>query len=155
MEAIDFPGSNIKIAENRPEYETLPVMVAETETVCCMKLSDKDIQNVINYGKVWVMFSKRFDQPMTPFTLGFVDDVFDPGIEEPRWGYETNNIPVEPSKAHITFTNQVKMTFWQRLKYLLTGKDLTMVGALDVECKYQLDFTVKNITIKDLHYPED
>jgi len=152
MKALEFPAVNIRLGEGQPQYETLPAAVYDDQTVICMGLSDRDIQNVIAYGKVWVNIIKPHNTPFAPISLGFVDDVYDNEIAEPRWGFDTEEIEVEPGKATIFYSTEIKLTFWQRLKHLFTGKNLQLVGSLDVEAKYSLDFVVKNITTKDVYY---
>lgn len=97
MKAVDFPERNILLAEDQPEYETLPVyadvLVAEESTVdekgnlhnvekpyinsmtACFELSDEEIEELVRTRKLWytqMLFGNQF-QPVclstqNPFT---------------------------------------------------------------------------------------
>lgn len=58
MEATDFPGVNLRIAENQPEYETLPVHINRedptTPTTMCFKLNQKELKQVTETGEIWL-----------------------------------------------------------------------------------------------------
>lgn len=72
MKAVDFPQRNVMLAENQPEYETLPVY-CEIKTIsvasghsgvpsekeipwsmtACFELSDKEIEEIVATKKIW------------------------------------------------------------------------------------------------------
>jgi hypothetical protein len=79
MKAIDFPQVNLRLAENQPEYETLPVF-ADVRTVqtekgprnvvwsmtVCYELSDEEIAEIIANKKLFyrqMLFGEQF-QPV-------------------------------------------------------------------------------------------
>ena len=79
MQPIDFPQSNLKLAESQPEYQTIPVFVdkrtAQTEKgpveyahsmTCCYELTDEEIAEVIANKKIFyrqMLFGNQF-QPI-------------------------------------------------------------------------------------------
>lgn len=68
MKAIDFPEVNTRIAENQPQYETIPAHVAgneEGEVTMCFELSDEERKQVAETGCIWLSFL-TFNQPFQP-----------------------------------------------------------------------------------------
>lgn len=61
MKAIEFQEVNVRIAENQPQYETLPVhMVPDAETngffnavTMCFELSEEERKQVAETGQIW------------------------------------------------------------------------------------------------------
>lgn len=57
MKAIEFPEVNVRIAENQPEYETLPVHVNVqpfvSEVTMCFELTEEEKQQVAESGHIW------------------------------------------------------------------------------------------------------
>lgn len=67
MKAVEFPEANIKIAENQPEYETLPALhdPDEGSIVYCFQLSEEEKKQVIETGRIWIK-QLTFNRPMQP-----------------------------------------------------------------------------------------
>jgi len=61
MKAIEFPEVNVRIAENQPEYETLPVHYCpDKETngyfhraTMCFELDEQERKQVAETGQIW------------------------------------------------------------------------------------------------------
>jgi len=59
MKAIEFPEVNLRIAENQPEYETLPVCVVSTgqngsvQITMCFELDENERKQVAETGQIW------------------------------------------------------------------------------------------------------
>ncbi|PKP11977.1 MAG: hypothetical protein CVU09_00315 [Bacteroidetes bacterium HGW-Bacteroidetes-4] len=71
MKAIEFPQVNVRIAENQPEYETLPALVSsepEGRITTCFQLSDEELKEIALTGKLWHL-QLAFHQPMQPIAL--------------------------------------------------------------------------------------
>jgi hypothetical protein len=92
MKAIDFPQRNVMLAEDQPEYETLPVFCEVKEVIdnekpydpllpvptkqipwtmtACFELTDDEIAEIIATRKIWYrqcLFGNNF-QPMMILT---------------------------------------------------------------------------------------
>lgn len=97
MLAVDFPERNLMLAEDQPEYETLPVFMEVKEVMvangpkdpqnaivtknvpwsmtACFELNKEEIEEIIRTGKLWytqMLFGNQF-QPIrmstqNPFT---------------------------------------------------------------------------------------
>lgn len=66
MKAINFKEVNVQVAENQPEYETLPAHVAGNgEVTCCFELDENELKQVAETGKIWLSFL-TFNQPLQP-----------------------------------------------------------------------------------------
>jgi len=88
MIAVDFPQRNLMLAENQPEYETLPVFLEEKDFIdssrpydpllpipikqvpwamtACFQLNKEEIEEIVRTGKLWYrqcLFGGNF-QPM-------------------------------------------------------------------------------------------
>jgi len=71
MKAVEFPQVNIRIAENQPEYETLPACVIdepEGRIITCFELTDEEIEEIVQTRKLWHV-QLAFKQPMQPIQL--------------------------------------------------------------------------------------
>ena len=62
MTAVEFPEVNVRIAEDQPEYETLPARVGDvpidekfvaTGATFCFKLSPAELEEVVRTGVIW------------------------------------------------------------------------------------------------------
>jgi len=56
MIAIDFPERTNLLAEDQPEYDTLPVHITDDENkdfIYCMKLSQVEIDEIVKTGLLW------------------------------------------------------------------------------------------------------
>ena len=57
MKAIEFPEVNVRIAENQPEYETLPVHVKTNkdfgmyQVTACFELSEEEKKQIAETGQ--------------------------------------------------------------------------------------------------------
>jgi len=88
MIAVDFPQRNLMLAENQPEYETLPVFLETKDFIdnsipydpllpipikqvpwimtACFELNKEEIKEILRTGKLWYrqcLFGGKF-QPM-------------------------------------------------------------------------------------------
>lgn len=56
MKAIEFTGHNVKIAEDQPEYETLPALFNKQEgsMTFCFELDEPELEQVKKTGKIWI-----------------------------------------------------------------------------------------------------
>lgn len=56
MKAIEFEGHNVKIAEDQPEYETLPALFNKQEgsMTFCFKLDEQELKQVKKTGRIWI-----------------------------------------------------------------------------------------------------
>jgi len=56
MIAIDFPERTILLAEDQPQYETLPCHIndsQEREFTCCFQLNKEEIDEIVLTGLLW------------------------------------------------------------------------------------------------------
>lgn len=57
MKAADFPQRNVLLAENQPEYETLPAHVdtdaPELPFTTCFELSDEEVEEIVRTRRIW------------------------------------------------------------------------------------------------------
>lgn len=67
MKAIEFKGHNVKIAENQPEYETLPALFNKQEgsMTFCFELDEQELEQVKKTGKIWIK-QLTFGKAMQP-----------------------------------------------------------------------------------------
>lgn len=94
MNAIEFPGVNIRIAEDQPEYQTLPAFGGDIpiddagNTVpgitCCFKLTPEELAEVNRTGVIWHTVL-TFGQPLQPQAMS---------IQRPEW------LPAQPEPAN-------------------------------------------------------
>jgi hypothetical protein len=72
MKAIEFQEVNLRIAENQPEYETLPVFIdhssPEYEATMCFELDDDEKKQVVETGKIWLRVL-TFGKPFQPIGM--------------------------------------------------------------------------------------
>jgi hypothetical protein len=87
MRAIKFKEATNNVAENQPEYITLPAFYGQlgehpkqTGLVTCWELSLEEIENVNRYGKIWHT-QLTFGEPMQPIMLLPCNDFFQPGYD--------------------------------------------------------------------------
>lgn len=88
MQAIEFPGVNVRIAEDQPEYQTLPAFAGmipiEGGSVpgltCCFKLSPEELAEVNRTGVIWHTVL-TFGQPLQPQSMS---------LQRPEW------VPIQP-----------------------------------------------------------
>lgn len=66
MDAIKFPESNVEIAKDQPEYNTLPALVRDSgEVVICWQLSPEEIARINETGQIWQTML-TFGMPLQP-----------------------------------------------------------------------------------------
>lgn len=57
MIAIDFEESNMDLAKNQPQYQTMPVHVDPTDpdvpVTACLELSEEEIAEIVLTKKIW------------------------------------------------------------------------------------------------------
>jgi len=57
MTAVNFPEANIQLAEDQPEYETLPILCDTTKPeqpmTCCFKLTPEELAEINATGIIW------------------------------------------------------------------------------------------------------
>lgn len=75
MKAIEFPEVNVRIAENQPQYETLPVHIdtedSATPTTMCFQLDPEEIKQVVETGRVWMQML-TFGQSFHPIKMSLL-----------------------------------------------------------------------------------
>lgn len=60
MKAIEFPQVNVRIAENQPEYETIPAFIENIEgtewrkVTICFELDADERKQVSDTGQIWL-----------------------------------------------------------------------------------------------------
>jgi hypothetical protein len=60
MKAIEFPEVNVRIAENQPEYETIPANIRQHEdtnlyeVAMCLRLDEEERKQVAETGRIWL-----------------------------------------------------------------------------------------------------
>lgn len=67
MRAIEFDKVNLRIAEDQPEYETLPVFhdPKEGSVTFCFELSPDELEQVGKTGCIWIK-QLTFNKAMQP-----------------------------------------------------------------------------------------
>lgn len=101
MRAIKFKQATNNVAENQPQYQTLPAYYGqlgenekETGLVTCFELTDQEIETVKKYGKIWHS-QLTFGERMQPIQMFVCNDFFNP---------EKDNEKVDPkSTTKINF----------------------------------------------------
>lgn len=70
MIASEFKEVNIRIAENQPEYETLPAFHNHNEgsMTFCFELNKEEIDEIVKTGKIWFK-QLTFNKPMNPIEM--------------------------------------------------------------------------------------
>lgn len=92
MRALIFEQVNVNLAEEQPQYETLPAYYGllgdkehETGFVVCFELTDDELQQVVANKKIWYS-QLTFGAPFQPMNLYVENDIFDqrPLEEQPK-----------------------------------------------------------------------
>ena len=67
MKSIEFKGHNVKIAEDQPQYATLPALFNKQEgsMTFCFELDDAELEQVKKTGKIWIK-QLTFGKAMQP-----------------------------------------------------------------------------------------
>lgn len=71
MKAIDFTERTHMLAEDQPEYETLPVHIndsQECEFTSCFELTDEEIAEIVSTKKLWYT-QLTFGNPFQPVRM--------------------------------------------------------------------------------------
>jgi len=70
MKAKEFPEVNLRIAEDQPEYHTLPAFHNKKEgsVTFCFELSEDEINRLYATGEIWFK-QLTFNGPMQPIAL--------------------------------------------------------------------------------------
>lgn len=77
MKAIEFPEVNLRIAENQPQYETLPVNVKPdeesngyfTQVTMCFELNPEEWKVVAETGQIWFTILQTSGDNFHPIRL--------------------------------------------------------------------------------------
>lgn len=77
MKAIEFPEVNVRIAENQPEYETLPVHTEPDEesngyfnqVTMCFELDEEEKKQVAETGNIWHTVLVPKNTPFHPIRM--------------------------------------------------------------------------------------
>lgn len=84
MKAIEFPEVNVRIAEDQPQYETLPVYIdtedPTTPTTMCIELDKEERKQVAETGRIWIT-TLTFMQQFHPIKMSFLKPE---GFTEPK-----------------------------------------------------------------------
>lgn len=67
MKSVEFPEVNVRIAEDQPEYATLPAFYNRDEKsmTFCFELDNEELEQVGKTGKIYIK-QLTFNQPMQP-----------------------------------------------------------------------------------------
>ena len=67
MKAVEFPEVNIRIAEDQPQYETLPDYhnSEEKSMTFCFELNPDELEQVGKTGRIYIK-QLTFNKPMQP-----------------------------------------------------------------------------------------
>lgn len=70
MKAVEFDEQSHKIAEDQPEYETLPALidVEQGVVISCWQLSEAELQEINKTGLIWVS-QMNFNEPLQPISI--------------------------------------------------------------------------------------
>lgn len=70
MKAINFEEVNVLIAEDQPQYETLPAYYNQNEgsITSCFELTEEELEEVKRTGKIYYK-QMLFGNPMQPMSL--------------------------------------------------------------------------------------
>lgn len=75
MKAIEFPEVNVRIAENQPEYQTIPANVKLIEgtnfkkVTMCFELDEEERKQVAETGQIWHTVLQPFDTNFHPILM--------------------------------------------------------------------------------------
>lgn len=80
MKAIEFPEVNIRIEENQPEYETLPVNIQPdkesngyfNQVTMCFELDEEEKKQVADIGKLWFQVLQPVDSLFNPIRMSVI-----------------------------------------------------------------------------------
>lgn len=141
MKPINFPEATIKIAEDQPEYQTLPSLVRdgpEGEVISCWQLSFWERLQILFVGKLWVSLW-TFRKPLTPsyFTVNKSELIVPANI----W-YLHKRIRVRAKKLDVNYYKYLleykftlfQLSFWVKGEYIFhftyEGEPLFSTGVI-------------------------
>jgi hypothetical protein len=87
MKAVKFKEANIQLAEDQPEYETLPIYMPgkngviddpEGHATFCMRLTKEEVREIVATHKIWIT-QLTFNNPFQPICM----TTKNPFIQEP------------------------------------------------------------------------
>lgn len=87
MKAIEFDEVNLRIAENQPEYQTLPVYVEKEDksipVTMCFELTEEEQKQVKDTGRIWITIL-TFGHNFQPINMSCLkpESLTDPDDEE-------------------------------------------------------------------------
>lgn len=115
MKAIEFKEANSKLAEDQPEYNTLPVyfgQVGETEhhkgCISCYELTEDEINTINHTKQIWAS-QLTFGQAFQPFLLMVNSPFEDPKTYE-KSTFDKSDL-VEFGRMLLSDLNKRKNTF--------------------------------------------
>ena len=101
MKAIEFPEVNVRIAENQPEYETLPVHIDKSKvsipTTMCIELDEEERKQVAETGRIWIQVL-TFGQSFHPISMSFLRPE---GFTEPSTDRKANTQVYNKNRERI------------------------------------------------------
>lgn len=68
MKPIEFPGVNITLAKDQPEYQPLPAMRLEDgygSVITCWELTDEEIETIVRSKRLYLK-QLTFGSPLQP-----------------------------------------------------------------------------------------
>lgn len=65
MRPITFPGHNIVMGADQPQYQPLPALSIENQVISCWELTPEDIAKITETGVIWLS-QLTFGQPLQP-----------------------------------------------------------------------------------------
>lgn len=70
MTAVEFEEVNIRIAEDQPEYETLPAYAntQEGSVTFCFELNKEELDEIAKTGRIYFK-QLTFNKPMQPIAM--------------------------------------------------------------------------------------
>lgn len=70
MKAVEFPEVNVRIAEDQPQYATLPAFhdAEEGSLTFCFKLTQDEVNRIRATDEIWFKMI-TFNRPMQPIAL--------------------------------------------------------------------------------------
>ena len=78
MNAVEFEGHNMKIAEDQEEYQTLPALSSNDEIgrnlVFCFELTEEEIKQVRLTGRIYLK-QYTFGSPMQPLGMSLLKEI--------------------------------------------------------------------------------
>lgn len=82
MKSVEFPEVNVRIAEDQPQYETLPAFhnPEEGTVTFCFELDHDELEQIGKTGKIYLK-QLIFDGPMQPIAGSCLKEILIPSKE--------------------------------------------------------------------------